>query len=246
MFCLLQSFCVLGAASEETVILSSGVAVSSHRYASDQAEAVVLWFTGQYGFIEAEHRAAAHLAEAGMEVWLSDWLATYFLPQDAASLAQVPDADLADWLERMRQHYAGRPLALVASGHATALPLRAAAAWRARHGGQPPVAGAVLLWPLLYQDPEPGEEPRYAPVVSQTRLNVVLLIPTSSAGYWWREAMQAALESAGSRVRITLLPGLRDRFYHRVDANADEQEAAARLAEILAPPIKSLLKEPSP
>ncbi len=245
-FFLLPSLGVLGAASEESVNLGSGITLSSQRYANAQARAVVLWFSGQYGSIEAEHRAAARLAEAGMEVWLSDWLAAYFLPQDAASLAQVPDADLADWLEQMRLRHAGRPLVLVASGHASALPLRAVAAWRARHGRAPPVAGAVLLWPLLYQDPEPGEDPVYAPVVSQTRLNLKLMVPMSSAGYWWREAMQAAFEAAGSRVQVTVLPGLRDRFYHRSDANATEQEAAARLSEILAPQIESLLVETSP
>jgi hypothetical protein len=237
---------VLAAATEETLTLTSGTAITSHRYADHQAGAVVLWLTGQYGRLEEEHLAAAHLAGAGMEVWLTDWLAPYFLPQVAGSVAEVPDADLAEWLERMRQRHAGRPLVLVASGHATALALRAVAARQARYEAPSAVAGAVLLWPLLYQDPEPGEEPQYDPVVGQTRLALAILVPMSSAGYWWREAMQAAFEAAGSRVRITVLPGLRDRFYHRSDANAQEQAAGARLGEILAPHIASLCKETPP
>lgn len=243
---LLLTEVVLAAATEETVDLTSGTAVVSHRYADHGAGAVVLWLTGQYGRLEEEHRAAAHLAGSGMEVWLTDWIAPYFLPQVARSVTEVPDADLAEWLERMQQRHAGRPLVLVASGHASALTLRAAAARQARFGTPSTVAGAVLLWPLLYKHPEPGEEPMYDPVVGQTRLDLVILVPMSSAGYWWREAMQAAFEAAGSRVRITVLPGLRDRFYHRGDANTLEQAEGARLGEILAPHIATLAKESLP
>ncbi len=235
------------APTEETVILDSGTAVISQRYVGQASPgAAVLWLTGQDGRLEEEHHAAAHLAGLGLEVWLTDWLAPYFLPQQARSIAEVPEADLADWLERMRQRHAGRPLVLVASGHASALPLRATAAWQERFKAPPPAAGAVLLWPLLYRDPEPGEEPEYNPVVSQTRLRLALLVPMSSAGFWWREAMQAAFEAAGSRVRTAVLPGLRDRFYHRGDATAQEQAEGGRLGEILAPHIATLSKETRP
>lgn len=246
ILCLALAPWAQAAPTEESVNLASGTTVLSHRYTAGGGGAVVLWFTGQYGRLEEEHRAAAHLAGSGMEVWLTDWLAPYFLPQVAGSLAEVPDADLAEWLEQMRLRHAGRPLVLVASGHACALPLRAAAAWRVRYGAPAPVAGAVLLWPLLYQALEPGEEPEYEPVVAQTRLDLAILVPMSSAGYWWREAMQAAFEAAGSQVRLTVLPGLRDRFYHRGDANAFEQAEGARLGEILAPHIASLAKETEP
>lgn len=243
---LLLTEVILAAATEETVNLASGTAVVSHRYANHRSGAVVLWLTGQYGRLEEEHRAASYLAGSGMEVWLTDWLAPYFLPQVAGSVAEVADADLAEWLQRMQQRHAGRPLVLVASGQASALPLRAAVARQARYDTPSAVAGVVLLWPLLYQDPQPGEEPVYDPVVGQTRLDLVLLVPMSSAGYWWREAMQAAFEAAGSRVRMTVLPGLRDRFYHRSDANVLEQAAGARLGEILAPHIATLAKETLP
>lgn len=244
---LLLAHTVLASATEENVNLASGTAVTSHRFAGQASRgAVVLWLTGQDGRLEEEHRAARYLSGLGLEVWLTDWLAPYFLPQAAPSIAQVPEADLVEWLEAMRQRHAGRPLVLVASGHASTLPLRATAAWQSRFKAPSPVAGAVLLWPLLYQDPEPGEDPEYNPVVGQTQLNLAMLVPMSSAGYWWREAMRAAFEAAGSRVRLTVLPGLRDRFYHRGDAVAQEQAEGARLGEILAPHITSLLKETRP
>ncbi len=246
LYMLLLACDAMAAPFEENITLSSGAVIGSHRYPSAAAHTVVLWFSGQYGRLEEEHRAAAQLAGLDMEVWLADWLTPYFLPQVAGSLAEVPDADLAEWLEAMHERHAGRPLVLVASGRATTLPLRATLAWRTRFDAPAPVAGAVLLWPLLYHDPEPGEEPEYDPVVRQTRLDLAILVPMSSAGYWWREAMQAAFEAAGSRVRITVLPGLRDRFYHRGDASASEQAEGARLGEILAPHIASLSKESQP
>lgn len=233
-------------ADEERISLTSGAVVGSHRLAAQAGGPVVLWFTGQYGPLQAERDAAAQLAAQGMEVWLTDWLAPYFLPQDAHAVAEVPEADLGEWLEAMRQRHADRPLVLVASGHAGALPLRAAAAWQARFGAPAPVAGAILLGPLLYREAEPGGDAEYLPVVAQTRLRLAMLVPMSSAGYWWREAMQAAFEAAGSRVHLAVLPGLRDRFYHRDDANAQEQAAGARLGEILAPHITALCKETHP
>lgn len=245
---LLWFFTGLAAAMavEETVTLASGTSVTSQRYGSRNARTVVLWMTGQYGPLEAEQHAAEYLAGLDMQVWLTDWLAPYFLPQTAGSIEAVPVTDLAEWLEAMLQRHTGRAIILVASGHAAVLPLRAAVAWHTRHQVAPPVAGAVLLWPLLYREPEPGEDPKYDPVVSQTRLRLSLLVPMSSAGYWWRETMQAAFEAAGSRVSITVLPGLRDRFYHRGDATAQEQAEGARLGEILAPHIFALSKESQP
>lgn len=130
---LVLAHTVLAAAADETVNLASGAAVTSHRFAGQTNRgAVVLWLTGQDGRLEEERRAAAYLSGLGLEVWLTDWLAPYFLPQAAPSIAQVPEADLVERLETMRQRHAGRPLALLASGHATSLPLRATAAWQSR------------------------------------------------------------------------------------------------------------------
>ncbi len=232
--------------TEVTVTLPSGTSVVSQRYAAG-GDALVLWMTGQFGQIEAEHKAAAYLAERGIEVWITDWLAPYFLPHLPSSIGQVPEDDLSAWLEALRQHQPGRQIVLVASGHATAWPLRAVRAWQqARIGSGEPVAGALLMWPLLYRDLEPAQEPEYDPVVGTSRLNLLILQPQSSAGYWWRERLKAALEAGGSRVQVQVLPGLRDGFYRRADANAREQAEGARLGEILAPALHSLLKAPAP
>lgn len=217
----------------ETVTLAvpSGAEVVSQRYPADGPD-LVLWLTGQYGRVEAEHQAAAYLAAQGVETWVTDFYTPYFLPLLPSSVDQVPDADLAAWLESVRRRHPGRRVILAAPGHQAALALRAAQAG--------PVAGALLVFPLLYKEVQPGEIPEYDAVVDRTRLDIGILQPRSSAGYWWRDRLKARLEAAGSRVRMVVLDGLRDGFYRRGDASDAENQAAARFGAILLDGLKTL------
>jgi len=217
-------------AEEAAVDLPSGVEVTSQRFAAPRGP-LLLWFTGQYGSVEAERKAAADLAAKGVEVWLTDWLAPYFLPQLPGSMEKVPDKDLGDWLAAVHRLAPDRPLLLAASGHTTDLALRAARDARDRLGVS--TSGTVLLFPLLYRGLEAGSEPDYAAVVDATRQRLALLVPKSSAGYWWRDRLKERLEAAGSWVRLTVLPGMRDGFYRRADATEAETAAGARLGETL-------------
>lgn len=218
-----------------SLTVATGTEIVSQRYPA-AGEQVLLWFTGQFGRVEEEHKAAAHLAANGVETWLTDFIAAYFLPLLPSSAEQVPDADLADWLEAVRQRNPGRRLILAAPGHLAGQALRAEQAWRSRFASQAganPFAGALLLFPLLYKDLQPGQAPEYDPVVRDTRLNVVILQPKSSAGYWWRERLKEHFEAAGSKVWLNVLAGLRDGFYRRPDSNPAELEAGARLGDIV-------------
>jgi hypothetical protein len=230
----------------EPLVLStgSGTEIVSQRYPA-AGDRLLLWFTGQFGRVEEEHRAAARLAERGVETWVTDFFAPYFLPLLPSSAGQVPDADLADWLEAVRRRHPDRRLILAAPGHLAAQALRAEQAWRARYAAGPaanPIAGALLLFPLLYQDLEPGQEPQYDPVVQGARLDVVILQPRSSAGFWWRDRLREHFEAAGGRVWLNVLAGLRDGFYRRADASAEETEAGARLGDIVLDGLAPLLR----
>jgi hypothetical protein len=239
--CLLTSPAQAG--EEITLSLPSGVEVVSQRHASDRGP-LLLWFTGQYGNVEAEQQAAADLAGKGAEVWLTDWLAPYFLPQLPGSMARVPDRDLGDWLAAILRRHPERKLLLVASGHTADLALRAARDARDRLGVSP--SGSVLLFPLLYRGLEVGAEPDYAPVVADTRMRLAVLVPKSSAGYWWRDRLRESLEAAGSWVKLTVLPGMRDGFYRRADANDQEIAAGANLGETVWQALQNLIGENKP
>jgi hypothetical protein len=94
---------------------------------------------------------------------------------------------------------------------------------------------------LLYQDLEPGQAPEYDPVVNQTRLDLVILQPKASAGYWWRDRLKGVLEGAGSHVWMKVLPGLRDGFYRRSDITDQEMAAGAHLGQIMLDALQPLM-----
>lgn len=231
-------------ASDLVFSLSSGAEVVCQRYPAT-GKVLAIWLTGQYGRTEEEHLAAADLAAHGVETWIADFLAPYFLPLLPSSLSQVPDRDLAEWLEAVRKKNPDRRIVLVSTGRVSSLALRTARMWREMFGtgGNNPLAGALLMFPLLYQEFEPGKEPEYDPVVAQSQLDLVILQPKSSAGYWWRDRLKNVLEHAGSRVWINVLPGLRDGFYRRSDINAQESAAGARLGAIMLDALKPLIEK---
>jgi hypothetical protein len=227
----------------QRIVLPSGAEFAVSRHAAD-GDVLALWFTGQFGRVEEEHRAAADMAARGVETWVVDLLAPYFLPLLPSSWALVPDRDLGDLLDAAHRQYPDRRIVLVAPGRAAAIALRAAMQWRLRHGAEAGdgLAGTVLMFPLLYQELVPGEEPSYDPIVHQSRGDIVILQPTSSAGFWWRERLQSHLQAAGSRVRVELLPGLRDGFYRRADINERELAAARELGDITLRGLHALLE----
>lgn len=249
---LLRFFLILGvllfhvplhAATDVVIRLASGAEVVSQRYAAD-GKVLAVWLTGQYGRIEEEHQAAADLAAQGVETWMTDFFSPWFLPLLPSSWNLVPDGDLADWLETLHRRHPDRRILLVGTGRAASLALRAVNTWRVRFGkpGDEAVDGALLLYPLLYQELAPGEEPDYDPVVNQARLDLVILQPKSSAGFWWRDRLKGFLEAAGSRVWLTVLPGLRDGFYRRSDITEQEIAAGKRLGQIVLDGLQPLLE----
>jgi hypothetical protein len=235
---------VAAASRDEVVRLASGAEVVSQRYPA-AGNLMAVWLTGQYGYSEEEHKAAADMAAQGVETWMTDFLAPYFLPLLPSSWSRVPDQDLAEWLEALRQRNPERRIVLVSTGRVASLALRAVRSWRARYGqdGGQPVDGALLMFPLLYQELAPGQEPEYDPVVKQTGLDLVILQPKSSAGYWWRDRLKGFLEGAGSRVWLNVLPGLRDGFYRRSDITEQEVAAGERLGQIVLDGMKPLIEK---
>jgi hypothetical protein len=222
--------------------LPSGVQIVSQRYAAESG-VIAIWLTGQFGRTKEEHQAAADMAAQGVETWVTDMLAPYFLPLLPSSWSQIPDQDLADWLEQVRQRNPERRIVLISTGRVASVLLRTVESWRERFGQGvvEVVDGALLMFPLLYQELTPGQEPDYDPIVDRTRLDMVILQPKSSAGYWWRDRLKQVLERAGSRVRINVLPGLRDGFYRRGDITEQEMAAGERLGQMLLDAMQPLI-----
>ena len=128
----------------------------------------------------------------------------------------------------------------MSSGRGAAVALSGAKQWQAQHRGRH-IAGAVLLFPnLLTASPEAGEDPTYLPIARQSRLPIAILQGGKSPWHWQLDTLKQQLAKGGSRVVIKNLPGMRDRFYFRDDASAQERELGDRLDYLIHDAIQTL------
>lgn len=230
-----------------TITLKDGTGVPVTVFPA-AGKALLLWLPSEMGLVPAEADAAARLAHRGVEVWLADTLSARFLPPLPSSLEKIPAGDVTQLVEAARRR-SGKTVYLVAAGRGAVPALRGAARWRERHGGSSPgLGGAILLYPDLYvATPEPGEEAKYLPIASHTRLNIVILQGELSPWYWYLDTLKATLRQGGSKVEITPLPGTRDRFYGRGAAKvplASEQAMAKRLPQLIFDALQALQRMP--
>lgn len=230
------------------VRLADRTEVSVERFGAGQ-DTVLLWLQSGLGQQASEDRVAASTAGRGIEVWRPDLMDARFLPPLESSLERISGGDVADLIDAAS---AGRRrVYLVASARAGALALAGAQVWRERHPDSNALGGAILLHPNLYVGPpEPGREADFQPVVAHTRLPIYLIQPERSPWIFRLDSLKAALAATGSPVSVQLVPNVRDRYYFRPDATADEEAAAAGLPALLAQAVATLkeakLSEPAP
>lgn len=192
-------------------------------------DSLVLWLPSGFGRQPAEARLARELAAAGVEVWRAELIEARFLPPLESSLDRVPEEDVVALIDAARA--TGKRVYLLAAARGAILALRGAHAWLERHPQGGGLGGAVLLHPNLYLGPpEPGREAVYHPAVARTRLPVFIIQPPLSPWRWRLAETLAELERGGARVFVQTIPGnVRDRFYFRPDATAEEEVRAAQL-----------------
>ena len=219
----------------QTLQLSGGTEVALRVYAAS-GNALLLWLPSESGIVAADYKTAAALAKSGIEVWLPDLHAAYFLPVVPSSLAQMPAADVSEVIARAQQR--GKAVYLISGGSGAALALEAAALQAKRNK---PVQGAILFSPNLFTGtPQPGEDAKYLPIASRTRLPIVILQPDHSPWKWRVEELQSRLQKGGSKVSVKSMPGIRDRFYYREDASPTERTWASHLPELVLNALKSI------
>ena len=222
-------------ATSETLHLPGGTEVALSVFPA-KGSILLIWLPSESGVVAAEHKTAAALAKSGIEVWLPDLHAAYFLPVVPSSLQQIPARDVASLIALGQQR--GKTVYLASAGSGAALALQGAAQLR---NGANPLRGAILLSPNLFTaTPEPGEEATYLPVTSRTRLPIFILQPDYSPWKWHVHDLQSRLQRGGSKIQLKFLPGVRDRFYYRDDASPAERAWAARLPELIVNALKSL------
>lgn len=222
-------------ATVQTLSLTSGAEIPLTAFPA-QGQTLLLWLPSESGVVAADHKTAAVLAKSGIEVWLPDLHAAYFLPLVRSSMQQIPVADVARVIAQAQQR--GKAMYLITSGNGAALALQAAAQLGSNKSR---LTGAILFSPNLFTGtPEPGEEAKYLPVTSRTRLAIFIVQPDHSPWKWRVEELQSRLQRGGSEVKIQTLPGIRDRFYYREDASPTERAWASRVPELIRNALKSM------
>ena len=205
---------------------------------------LLLWLPSEFGVLAAEHIAARHLAEKGHETWVADLYGARFLPAVPSSAETLPAEDVYQ-LIRTAMQQTKRRIYLLTAGRGAKYALEGARLWQQREGKKKPLAGAVLLYPNLYEKaPEPGEDPAYLPIAGETQLRIHILQGELSPWYWTLDTLNAALARKGSRIDVEIYPGIRDRFYFREHATPAERDLGERLPDVIARAIAKDLTAP--
>jgi thiol-disulfide isomerase/thioredoxin len=227
----LWSLAVAAPGAEQRTIALAEADLPVEVYPADGSKLVV-WLPPEDGRAPRELPTARALAAAGIEVWLPDLHAAWFLAPGSYSLADVPAESVAVLLDAAAG--TGKAVYLLAGGRTGQLALATARAWQQQPAHQGRLGGVVLLYPKLYgRTPQGGEDASFAPVVRATNLPVFLMQPENSSG-WWRIAdVAGALQTGGAAVFVRKLAGVSDGFEVRDETRPGEPEMTARLPAIL-------------
>ena len=227
---LLASASAATAAEERTIALAEAdLSVQVH---AAEGSRLVLWLPPEEGPAPRQLPTARALAAAGIEVWMPDLHAAWFLPPGNHSLADVPAESVAALLDAAAA--TGKRVFLVAGGRTGQLALATARAWQQRPARQGRLGGVVLLYPKLYgRTPQGGEDARFAPIVQATNVPVFLMQPENSSGWWRIAEVAAALQTGGAAVYVQKLPSVSDGFEVRAETRPGEPEATERLPAML-------------
>jgi hypothetical protein len=239
-FCvLLSASATYAAPASRSFNVAPGVDVPVNVYGANKQK-LILWLPSEMGVVNADGEIAAQLAARGYEVWIADLFSARFLPVVPSSLAQIPATDVAKLIGAAAQSHA--TIYLLTSGHGAGITLAGAREWqkqKASHAHK--IAGAVLLFPNLYAgSPDAGEAPKYLPIATHTRLPIFILQGDLSPWYWHLDEMKSALKKGGSQLAVRILPGMRDRFYFRPDANPAERKLGSQVATLISDSIEHL------
>jgi len=200
-------------AEQRTLYMDDGADVPVSVYAAPGP--ALIWFPSEHGVLDGHHWQAERLREAGIEVWLPDPFAGYFLPTAPSSLDRIPYL-LVPELIQMASAEGRRPVFVFANDRAVPWLLEGLRKWQIEHPGAEQLAGVILMSPYLHTGlPEVGSAAEFHPVVRATNVPIYLIQPVLSPQYPLLGQVRALLSEGGSDVAVRVLPDVRDRFFFR-------------------------------
>ena len=235
--------------SNEHIPVSIDVEVPVQSFSSSKSDKnnyVLLWLPSESGILKQEREVAKKLAEKGVEVWLADLHAGWFVDKGRSSIDKFKQELLANLIDAVLEK-SGKKIYLISNSRGVIAALRAAYGWRKKfpkkykNPTQVKVAGAILFSGQYYsRTPEPGFDGVFVEVVHKTLMPVILMQPNKSPWFWKLDAAKKAFEKAGSKVTTWIIKGVRDRYYYRPDATAAEDKKAKQLANTIFTAISML------
>ncbi|OOG27115.1 alkyl hydroperoxide reductase [Thioalkalivibrio denitrificans] len=226
-------------ASEFTLTLDDGTDLPVSRYQGD-GQRLLVWLPSNHGVLPGHHQQAEYLQAQGVEVWLPDPYAAYFLPNTPSSLDRIPEDLVGRLIDHAREE-TGKQVYVFGNDRAAPWVLTSLRAWQMEEPRREGLGGVILMSPYLHTGiPEDDRPPEFQPVTRATNLPVYLIQPVLSPQYPLLMPVVDQLGEGGSHVYVRTLPRLRDRFFFRPNTLDAEEAFKPELATELVTAMRML------
>lgn len=209
----------------------------------NKGDTLLFVIPSEYGLQTAEKALLNTLPDYNIEVWTSNLLESYFLPNSASNLEKIPAHDIQNIIKTLHKK-TRKKIIILATGRGAIPVLRALASWPDKVSPAY-LTGLILMHPKLFtKTPEPGLTAEVMPSVKNTNQLIYLVQPGQSPFWWNRNITLQGLQLSGSDVFIHPLKNIRNRFYFRPDATVDEQRLATKYPKLIYNAITQLKRYP--
>lgn len=228
---------VAQAESKQIIESVDGAEIAYYHYPA-KGKKLFIWLAPEAGLQSSEKNIAQQLAQQGIEVWYPDLFETNFLPIAASSVEQFPVSQIQALIAAANT---GKDIYLVTSGRGVIPIFKGLRQWQLEMPKSTAIKGVILLSAKFYvETPDPGQAAKILPIVRATNIPIYLFQPAKSPWRWKLDKTLPALQQGGSEVFLQILSNVRDRFYYRPDAVAEEYQLASQLPALLARASKVL------
>ena len=152
----------------DIITLPSDQEVNVEVYGKDNAKHHILWMHSEYGInSELQHVILNTTKKQDIQVFLPDWLDSYYIHPSRSSLEKIPQDDFEDLIHHYTQKTQGKSQKLIIVAESRAASLALNAAHHLQSKGHNLIAGIILVSPYLQkQTPKIGTAIEYQTITS--------------------------------------------------------------------------------
>lgn len=213
-----------------SITLPSDQEVNVEVYGEDDAKHQILWMHSEYGIsAELQHVILNTTKKEDVQVFLPDWLDSYYIHRSRSSLEKIPQDDFEDlirhYTEKMQTE--SKKLIIIAESRAASLALNAA--HHLQSEGNDLIAGIILISPYLQkQTPKIGTAIEYQKITSHSNLPLYLMQAERSPRFVPLNQLTKELEKGGSAVYTQIFKGITGGFHARSPEDLTEKDLKAK------------------